>query len=86
MNDEIDELRTRMAELERRVEVLFRHTGAADWERDALAAPAVSEQVRALLAAGERRQAAELYMKETGASLGESAAALGEAAKELRGE
>jgi hypothetical protein len=86
MNDEIDGLQAQMAELERRVEVLFRHTGAADWERDALAAPAVSEQVRALLAAGEQRQAAKLYVKETGASLGEAAAALGAAAKELRGE
>jgi hypothetical protein len=86
MNDEIDELQTQMAELERRVEVLFRHTGAADWERDARAAPAVSEQVRALVAAGEQRQAAELYMKETGASIGQAAAALGEVAKELRGE
>ena len=86
MNDEIDELRARVTELERRIELLFRHTGAADWERDALAAPPVSEEVRALLAAGEERKAAKLYMTETGASIGEAAAALGEAAKELRGE
>ena len=86
MGDEIDELRARVAELERRVEVLFRHTGAPDWERDALAAPAVSDEVRALMAAGEHKQAAKRYMQETGADIGEAAAALGEVAKELRGE
>ena len=86
MSDEVEELRARVAELERRVEVLFRHTGAPDWERDALAAPAVSEEVRALMAAGEQRRAAKRYMEETGANIGEAAAALGEVAKELRGE
>ena len=86
MPDELQELRDRVAELERRVEVLFRHTGTPDWERDALAAPPVSEEVRALLAAGENRKAAKRYMEETGAGLGETAAALGEVARELRGE
>ena len=86
MSDEIDELRARVTELERRVEVLFRHTGTPDWEKDALSAPPVSEEVRALLAAGEDRKAAKRYMEETGAGLGEAAAALGEVAKELRGE
>ena len=86
MSDEIDELRNRVAELERRVGVLFRHTGTPDWERDALAAPAVSDEVRALLAAGENRKAAKRYMQETGADIGETAAALGEVAKQLRGE
>ena len=85
MSDEIEELRTRVSELERRVRVLFEQTGAADWEADALAAPPVSEEVRALLAAGESRKAAKLYMQETGAGIGETAAALGEVAKELRG-
>lgn len=86
MSDEVAELRARLAELERRVEILFRHTGASDWEKEALAAPAVSEDVRALLAAGENRKAAELYMQQTDAGIGEAAAALGEVAKELRGD
>ena len=85
MSDEVEQLRARVDELERRVAVLFRHTGTPDWERDALAAPPVSVEVRALLAAGENRKAAERYMEETGAGIGEAAAALGEVAKELRG-
>jgi hypothetical protein len=85
MSDEIDQLRARVDELERKVRVLFEQTGAADWEADALAAPAVSEEVRALLAAGEERKAAKRYMQETGAGIGEAAAALGQVAKELRG-
>src|SRR3954454_14121737 len=82
MSKEIDDLRARVAELERRVEVLFRHTGTPDWEKDALAAPAVSDDVRALIAAGQQRKAAKRYMEETGAGIGEAAAALGEVAKE----
>lgn len=86
MNQEIDDLQARVTELERRIELLFRHAGTPDWEKDAPAAPPVSEEVRMLLAAGENRKAAERYMQETGAGIGEAAAALGEVAKELRGE
>jgi len=32
MNDEIDELKARVAELERRIEILFSNTGAIDFE------------------------------------------------------
>ena len=85
MSEKIEQLRARIDELERRAEVLFRHTGTPDWERDALAAPPVSEEVRMLLASGEERKAAKRYMEETGAGIGEAAAALGEVAKELRG-
>ena len=53
---------------------------------DARAAPPVSDAVRELLAAGETRKAAKLYMQETGAGIGEATAALGEVAKELRGD
>ena len=84
MSDEIEELRTRVAELERRVAVLFQQTGAADWELDAKAAPPVSDEVRLLVEQGETRKAAKLYMQETGAGIGEATAALGELAKELR--
>jgi len=86
MSDEVEELRARVAELERRVAVLFQQTGAADWERDARDAPPVSDEVRLLLSAGETRKAAKLYMRETGAGIGETTAALGELAKELGGE
>ena len=86
MTDEIDELRTRIAELERRVAVLFQQTGAADWEADAAKAPPVSDEVRLLLERGDTRKAAKLYMQQTGAGIGETTAALGELAKEISAE
>lgn len=86
MSDEITKLRERLAELERRVSVLFQQTGVADWEVEAEQAPAVSEAVRLLLVAGETRKAAKLYMQETGAGIGEATAALGAATKQIRGE
>jgi len=86
MNDEIAKLRERIAELERRVAVLFQQTGAADWEADAAKAPPVSDEVRLLLERGETRKAAKLYMQQTGAGIGEATAALGELAKEVRAE
>jgi hypothetical protein len=84
VTDEIEELTARVAELERRVAVLFQQTGAADWEADARTAPPVSEEVRALLSQGETRKGAKLYMQQTGAGIAEATAALGELAKELR--
>ena len=83
MSDELEELRTRIAELERRVAVLFQQTGAADWEADAAKAPPVSDEVRLLLERGETRKAAKLYMQQTGAGIGETTAALGELTKEI---
>jgi hypothetical protein len=84
VSDEIEDLRTRVVELERQVRVLFEQTGAADWEAAAKQAPPVSDEVRLLLQQGEERKAAKLYMQETGASITDAAAALGEIAKELR--
>ena len=86
MGSEIEELRARVAELERRVAVLFQQTAASDWEAEAKSAPPVSDQVMVLLGAGETRKAAKLYMQETGAGIGEATAALGEASKQIRGE
>lgn len=86
MSDEIAELKERVAELERRVGILFQQTGAADWEAEAEKAPTVSDEVRGLMAAGETRSAAKLYMQETGAGIGEATAALGEIAKQGRSE
>jgi hypothetical protein len=39
MDDELAELRARVAELERRVAALFEQTGASDWEAAAPAGP-----------------------------------------------
>ena len=86
MSDELTDLRARIAELERRVALLFEQTGSTDWKQEAEAAPEVSEEIRLMLAAGETRKAAKRYMQETGANIGQATAALGEAARELRGE
>jgi polyhydroxyalkanoate synthesis regulator phasin len=85
VNDEIERLRARVDELERRVAVLFEQTGTADWALAAEAAPPVSEEVRLLVAEGKTREAAKRYMRETGAGIRETTAALGEVAKQLRG-
>jgi hypothetical protein len=85
MSDEIEELRARVAELERQVRVLFEQTGSTDWAVEASNAPPVSDEVRLLVQSGDERKAAKLYMKETGAGIGEAVAALGELARELRG-
>lgn len=86
MSDEISELRGRIDELERRVAALFQQTGSTDWEAEAAKAPPVPDEVRLLLEAGEERQAAKLYMEQTGASIGDAMAALGELAKKIRAE
>ena len=67
-----------------RVSHLDANAFAADWEADAKSAPPVPDEVRLLLERGETRKAAKLYMKETGAGIGETTAALGELTKELR--
>ena len=84
MSDEISELRGRIEELERRVAVLFSQTGSTDWQAEAANAPPVPDEVRLLLEAGEERKAAKLYMEQTGASIGDAMAALGELAQEIR--
>jgi hypothetical protein len=84
MSDEIEELRARVAELERQVSVLFEQTGTTDWAVEATKAPPVSDEVRLLLESGEERKAAKLYMEQTNAGIGEAVAALGEVARELR--
>jgi hypothetical protein len=86
VSDEIEALRARVAELERRVAELFEQTGSADWEADAHDAPAVSERVRSLIQAGKPREAVKRYQEETGADMGEAMAALGQAARELRAD
>ncbi len=74
---EIDDLRARVAELERRVEILFSNTGAIDMEELGRDAPEVSAEVQLLIQRGEVRKAAKLYMKETGADMATTMGALG---------
>ncbi|HMT04797.1 MAG: hypothetical protein KDB48_10460 [Solirubrobacterales bacterium] len=73
---EVDDLRARVQELERKVDLLFSHTGAVDRESVAVDAPQVSAEVELLLNAGEHKKAAKLYRKETGAGVRETMAAL----------
>lgn len=72
---ETEELRARVEELERRVEILFSHTGAVDRVKVAVDAPPVSAEVESLLLAGKTSKAAKLYQKETGAGMTETMAA-----------
>jgi hypothetical protein len=74
---EVDDLRARVEELERRIEILFTNTGAIDMEEMGRNAPEVSAEVQLLMQQGETRKAAKLYMKETGADMGTTMGALG---------
>ena len=69
------DLRARVEELERKVEILFSHTGAVDREKIAVNAPPVSPEVEQLLLQGKTTKAAKLYQKETGAGMAETMAA-----------
>lgn len=70
-----EELRTRVEELERKVEILFSHTGAVDREKRVVNAPPVSSEVEQLLFQGKTTKAAKLYQKQTGAGMAETMAA-----------
>jgi hypothetical protein len=72
-----EDLRARVEELERRVDLLFSNTGAIDLEEIGRDAPEPSPEVQLLLQQGEARKAAKLYMKETGADMATTMAALG---------
>ena len=74
---ETDDLRARIEELERRVDILFTNTGAIDMEDLGRDAPEASAEVQSLLATGELKKAARLYMKETGADMATTMGALG---------
>jgi hypothetical protein len=66
---EIDELRARIEELERRVEILFSNTGALDMEELGRDAPEASPEVQLLVQKGEIKDAVKLYQQETGADM-----------------
>ena len=74
---EIDELRARIDELERRVEILFTNTGAIDMEELGRGAPDASPEVQQLVAQGEIKKAVKLYQEETGADMAATMGALG---------
>ena len=74
---EADELRARIEELERKVEILFSKTGAIDMEELGRDAPEASPQVQLLVQKGEIKDAAKLYQKETGADMATTMGALG---------
>ena len=84
MTGEVDELSTRVAELERKIDILFSHTGAIDREQIAVYAPPVSTEVEELMRRGKTTKAAKLYQKQTGAGMAETMAALEEIAERNR--
>jgi len=81
---EVEDLRARVEELERKMEILFSHTGAVDREKIAVDAPAVMPEVENLIAAGKTRKAIKLYMETTGAGMRETMAALEPVAKRYK--
>jgi hypothetical protein len=74
---EIDDLRARVEELERRVEILFTNTGAIDMEELGRDAPDVSPEVQQLVAEGDIKKAVKLYQEQTGADMATTMGALG---------
>ncbi len=82
---ETEDLRARIEELERKVAILFSHTGAVDREKVAVNAPPVSSEVEALIADGKTAKAAKLYQRQTGAGMTETMAAFEPIAKRYQG-
>ena len=76
MNDEIDGLKARVTELERRIEILFSNTGAIDFEEAGRGASPVSAEVEELLRRDKLTKAVKLYQQETGADMAQAMAAL----------
>ena len=74
---ELEELKARVTELERRVDLLFTKTGAIDMEELGRDADAPSPEVVALVAAGKIKQAVMLYREQTGADLAQAMGAIG---------
>jgi hypothetical protein len=74
---EIDELRARIEELERRVAILFTNTGAIDMEELGRGTPEPSDQVKELVATGDVKKAVKLYQEQTGADMATTMGAIG---------
>jgi hypothetical protein len=74
---EIDDLRARVEELERRVGILFTNTGAIDMEELGRGTPDASPEVQELVAKGDVKKAVKLYQEQTGADMATTMGALG---------
>jgi hypothetical protein len=74
---EIDELRARIEELERRVDILFTKTGAIDMEELGRGTEEPSLEVQSLVAQGDIKSAVKLYQEQTGADMAATMGALG---------
>lgn len=78
--DRVEALAARVAELERRIDLLFTHTGAIDLADAARSVPEPSPEVRDLVARGDIKGAMKRYQDETGLGQGEAVAALSQLA------
>ena len=76
-DQEIFEIKQRLALIEARLEQLFTHLQVAPLNSP-LGDAAVSDQVRELLAAGNKPQAIKVHREQTGLSMGEAKRALDE--------
>jgi hypothetical protein len=74
---EADDLRARVEELERRVDLLFVNTGAIDMEDLGRDTPEVSPEVQQLVADGDVKKAVKRYQQQTGADMATTMGALG---------
>ena len=74
---EIEDLRARIEELERRVEILFTKTGAIDMEELGRGTPEPSPEVQELVNKGDVKKAVKLYQEQTGADVATTMGALG---------
>ena len=77
---ELEDLRARVDELERRGGILFTNTGAIDMEELGRGTEEPSDEVRQLIAEGKVRQAVKLYQEQTGADMAAAMGAIGKLA------
>ena len=75
-NDEITDLQARVAELERRIDILFSNTGAIDMKELEDNAPDASPEVAELVAKGDIKKAVKLYQEQTGGGMAEAMGAI----------
>jgi len=78
---DVEDLERRVAELERRMEILFSNTGAIDMEELGRNTTDPSPAVVALVEQGQIPKAVKLYQEETGADMAEAMGALGKLRK-----
>ena len=74
---ETEDLRARIEELERRVEILFTKTGAIDMEELGRGTPEPSTEVQELVTKGDVKKAVKLYQEQTGADMATTMGAVG---------